>query len=702
MTGRPASQFINREASWLEFNRRVLEEAENPRTPLMERLRFFFIFHSNLDEFFMVRVASLIHQLQQGGHKRDPAGLTAAQQLDQVLAKVRDLTAASERLFFQQLVPALSKESFRIFQLGDLGPSQRSYLDDYFSREVYSVLTPIAIDESGTFPRLAGLAVNLAVHLTPEKEGEPSPRLAVVQVPTRLPGLLRVPGSDPIGFVWLVDLIREHLGSLFRGYRVIEAAQFRLTRDSELELDDEGYSDYMQMLEAELTRRRQARPVRLECAADTSEELIGRIQRGLGINDPLLLRVRGPLDPRPLLSIVDMSGAGHLRYPPLPPLLHPVFEQQRDIFELIRESDIVLHHPYDSFGPVLELIERAADDPDVLAIKQALYRTSGQASPVVAALIRAAEGGKQVTVLVELMARFDEERNIEWARDLERAGAHVIYGLMGLKVHAKILLIVRREPEGIRRYVHLGTGNYNERTARIYTDIGLLTGAEEFGSDASGFFNTITGFSEPPAFHRLITAPGGIRQAVRTMIRREIDRVQSGQRAGITAKMNSLVDPEIIQELYRASGAGVPIRLNIRGICCLRPGVPGLSENIRVVSIVDRCLEHSRICVFHNGGQEEVYLSSADWMQRNLDRRVELMFPVVQPHCKERIIHDLEAQFSDNQQARFLRADGSYGRVSAGGGRAFRAQERINASLAEEHARLRRTTPVRFVPLEGK
>jgi len=701
MTARKAAEFINRETSWLEFNRRVLEEAEDARTPLLERLRFFCIFHSNLDEFFMVRVASLIQKVQERSHKRDPAGLTAPQQLEQVLAAVRSLVEESDRLFFQKLLPALSRESIEILGLDDLDPSQRAHLDGYFDREVYPVLTPVAVEEAGTFPRLAGLAVNLAVLVAPEAEEGASSRLAVVQVPARLPGLLRVPGTDPIGFCWLPDLIRARLGSLFPGYRIVDAAPFRLTRDSELELDDEGYGDYMQMLEGELARRRQARPVRLECAVEAAQELVDRIQGGLGVDDSLLLRIRGPLDPRPLMSIVDMSGFAHLRYPPQPPLLHPMFEQQRDLYELIRESDILHHHPYDSFDPVQELIERAADDPDVLAIKQTLYRSSGQASPVVGALIRAAESGKQVTVLVELMARFDEERNIGWARDLEQAGAHVIYGLMGLKVHSKITLIVRREPEGIRRYVHLGTGNYNERTARVYTDTGLLTAAEEIGSDASGFFNTITGFSEPPAFQRLIMAPGAIRQAVLAMIRREIDRRQGGQSAGITAKMNSLADPEIIEELYRASGAGVSVRLNVRGICCLRPSVPGLSENIRVISIVDRYLEHSRICVFNNGGREEVYLSSADWMPRNLDRRVELMFPVIQQHCKDSVIRDLEAQFADNQKARFLKADGTYARVPAGRAGPFRAQNMIYTSRVEEHARLRQTTPVRFVPLEG-
>ena len=702
MTPRAPHQFLNRELSWLEFNRRVLEEAEDAGTPLLERLRFYCIFHSNLDEFFMVRVASLKHKIEEGDNKPDPAGFKPARQVSEILSRVRELRARCERLYAQELAPNLAREGIRILTSSGLSVSQVSYLDAYFDREVFPVLTPIGIDEGGVFPRLAGLAVNLAVLLVQDKAGEASPKLAIVQVPSTLPGLVRLPGSDGLDCCWLSEVIRGRLASLFRGYRIVEIAAFRITRDSELELDDEGYEDYVHMLETELRRRQKALPVRLEYEPDMSPDLLERLRQGLSADPATTLAVGGPLDPRALLTLVDIAGFGHLRFRPQTPLLPPVFEQARSMFEVIREADVLLHHPYDSFEPVLELVQQAAVDPDVLAIKQTLYRTSGLGSPVVRALVRAAESGKQVTVLVELTARFDEERNISWARHLEEAGAHVLYGMTGLKVHAKITLVVRREPEGIRRYVHLGTGNYNERTARLYTDACLLTAADDFGADASGFFNTITGYSEPPVFNRLAMAPNGIRQAILTLIRREIDRAQSGQRTGITAKLNSLVDPGIIEELYRASSAGIPVRLNVRGICCLRPGVPGLSENIDVISIVDRYLEHSRVFVFQNGGTPEVYLSSADWMPRNLDRRIELMFPVIQDHCKGRLVADLEAQFADNQKARRLTSEGSYVRVEAGRADPFRVQEGLYRRISEQYEKLRTSAPVRFVPLENK
>lgn len=702
MSPRRPAEFLNRELSWLAFNARVLEEAEDAGTPLLERLRFYCIFHSNLDEFFMVRVASLMRRVEEGDRRPDPSGLPPAEQLELIRSRAAELAGRAENLYHGELLPALAREGIRILEADGLAPEQKAYLDDCFEREIFPVLTPVALREGGAFPYIAGLALYLAVRLVPDSEGEPGARLAVVQVPAGLPGLVRLPGADGRSYCWLGDAVRGRLAGLFRGHRVVEAAAFRLTRDSELELDDEGSDDYLRMLESGLKQRKRARSVRLQYERSMSPHLLAGLQQGLEVEDRALVAGRGPLDPRPLMGIADMAGFGHLRFAPQSPLRPPVFEQRRSIFEIIREGDIVLHHPYDSFEPVIDFIRSAADDPDVLAVKQTLYRTSGLASPVVAALIRAAEAGKQVTVLVELTARFDEERNISWARHLEEAGAHVIYGVAGLKVHAKIVLVVRREADGIRRYVHLGTGNYNERTARVYTDIGLLTAAEEFGADASGFFNTITGYSEPPAFSRLVMAPHQMRQAVLGLIRREIDRARSGQSAGIAAKMNSLVDPEIIEELYRASGAGIRVRLNVRGICCLRPGVRGLSENIRVVSIVDRYLEHSRVFVFDNGGAPEVYVSSADWMPRNLDRRIELMFPILQEDCRRRVAAHLEAQFQDDCKARVMRADGTYERAGACRPGAFRVQEEIYRRLSAEYDEVRRTPPVRFVPLERK
>ncbi len=702
MTARPPNLFLNREVSWLEFNARVLQEAQDAKIPLLERVRFHCIFHSNLDEFFMVRVASLYRKIQEGDKKQDPAGLNPEKQMEQICGRVGELREASSTLWEEKLQPALAKEKIRILKAAELSASQVSFIDEYFDREVYPILTPIAVDQANPFPRLPGLSVNLAVLLEQESNQNPGYRAALVQVPGRLPGICRLPDGDGIDVCWLSDVIRRNAGKLFPGYRVLETAGFRITRDAEVELDDEGQEDYVRMLESELKKRRKAQPIRVEHQKGISEELLLLLERGLGVDKARLMPTSGPLDPRPLLSLVDLPGFDKLRYKPQPPLMPPVFEQGRPVFDLIREGDVLLHHPYDSFEPVVEFIQAASEDPDVLAIKQVLYRTSGKASPLVKALIQAAEMGKQVTVLIELTARFDEDRNISWARDLEDAGAHVLYGLANLKVHAKIALVVRREPSGIRRYVHLGTGNYNERTARLYTDFGFLTAADDFGNDASAFFNTITGYSEPRSFNRLVMAPLGLREKILSAIRREADWAKSGQVAGITAKMNSLVDPLIIEALCEAAGAGVVIRLNVRGICCLRPGVPKQSENIRVVSIVDRYLEHSRAFVFRNGGNTEVYLSSADWMPRNLDRRVELMFPVIHESHKERVIEALEAAFSDNQKARLLKSDGSYDRVSAGRSEPVRSQELLYRRAEEDRERVRAVTPVRFEPLEGK
>ena len=701
MSPRKPSVFLNREISWLEFNRRVLEEAQDARNPLLERLRFYCIFCSNLDEFFMVRVASLQHLIEEGDNNPDPSGLTPREQLEAILSRAREIYDASGELYCGDLMPALEKENIFLRTLGQLKPEQEKYLDEYFESEIFPVLTPVAIDDVHPFPHLPTLMFNLAVLLESENNRSEEPRFAIVQVPGKLPGLCRLPDSGSIEFCWLNDAVRRRLPSLFTGYRVLEHAGFRLTRDSELELDDEGAYDYVGMLKSELKKRQRAKPTRVEYET-MSPGLLSRIQNALGVAGDALFPAKGPLDPRPLLSIVDMAGLERLRYRLQPPLLPSDFAQERNIFDILRERDVVLHHPYDSFDPVIELIQSAAEDPDVLAIKQTLYRTSGKGSPVVNALIRAAESGKQVTVLIELTARFDEERNISWARDLEEAGAHVLYGVTGLKVHAKITLIVRRESSGICRYVHLGTGNYNERSARLYTDFGLITCAEEFGSDASAFFNTITGYSEPPPFNRLVMAPIGMREKIILLIQREADWARTGQRSEIMIKLNSLVDAKIIQELYTASKAGVRILMNIRGICCLRPGIPGTSDNIRVVSILDRYLEHSRAFVFNNGGDPEVFVSSADWMPRNMDRRVELMFPIQQQDLKEKVIEIMRAQMADNQKARLLKQDGTYERVAAGRSETLRVQEFLYLRGMEEQERIRSLTPVRFTPIKGR
>jgi polyphosphate kinase len=699
MSPRQTINFLNRELSWLEFNRRVLEEAQDSKNPLLERLRFFCIFHSNLDEFFMVRVASLQHSIDEGDNNPDPAGLTPHRQFEKVLAAIRVLYEKSFSLYSGELIPSLAKHGIHIRTQDQLKPAQGKYLDEYFEKELYPVLTPIAVDDAHPFPWLPGLTFTIAVLLSRDVPGAET-SLAIVKVPGSYPGLIKIPDSGALELCWLHDAVRRRLSNLFPGYKIVEAAGFRVARDSELELDDEEKYDYVGMLKEELKKRRRAKPIRIEHES-MSPELLQKIQKALDVSDSVLFPAKGPLDPRPLFSVVDMPGYEHLRYRLQPPLLRSEFAQERSIFEVLREQDVLLHHPYDSFDPVVRFIQAASEDPDVLAIKQTLYRTSGKESPIVNHLIRAAESGKQVTVLVELTARFDEERNISWARDLEEAGAHVIYGLVGLKVHAKIALVVRREPSGICRYVHLGTGNYNERTARTYTDVGLFTCAEDFGADASAFFNTITGYSEPPSLNRLIMAPSGMREKILLLIRRETDWARAGHGAEILGKLNSLVDPKIIRELYAASKAGVKIRLNVRGICCLRPGAAGLSENIQVVSILDRYLEHSRIFVFSNGGESEVYASSADWMPRNLDRRVELMFPILQHHLKDRIIDALRAQFTDNQKARRLKQDGSYEKITAGRPDSFRVQEALYQTAVAEQERIRSLTPVRFAPIEG-
>lgn len=696
----PPNPFLNREMSWLEFNSRILDEAQDPKNPLLERLRFLNIFHSNLDEFFMVRVAALRRRLSEGDSEADAAGLDPNKLLDLILSRVRELEQKSYDLYSEKIVPALAKEKIHILASEELKSDQQTYLDEYFDREIYPVLTPVAIDESQAFPRLLNLSFNFAVLLTAGEE-ESELRLAVVQVPGLITGLCRLPQADEVHVCWLSGVIHRRLTRLFSGYRIVEASGFRITRDAEMDFDDEGGAGYVRKLESELRRRQVGKTVRIEFEQQMTPKLQELLQERLEVDQSAMLPLKGLLDKRPLQFLVDMPGFDHLRYPPQPPLMPPVFLQETQIFDIIREGDILLHHPYDSFDPVAEFVQAASQDPDVLAIKQTLYRTSGAGSPILNSLMKAAENGKQVTVLVELTARFDEERNIGWARKLEEAGAHVLYGLAHLKTHAKITLVVRREQAGIRRYLHLGTGNYNERTARIYTDFGLLTASDEFGSDASGFFNAITGYSEPPEFKRLVMAPFGLREKIVALLRREADRARTGQVCGIMAKINSLTDPLIIQELCAASSAGVSIQLNVRGICCLRPGVPNLTENVKVISIVDRYLEHSRALVCRNGGDTEVYLSSGDWMPRNLDRRVELMFPVLDEAPRRKVIEALEAQFADNQKARLLLPDGTYRKVSAGRSEPVRVQELLYRKLLEQRERAISVSPLRLVPLEA-
>ena len=692
--------FNNRELSWLAFNERVLEEAADPTTPLLERARFVAIASGNLDEFFMVRVAGLKQAIADGQTAPDAAGLSPARQLELIEARAHALAAAIYDLTLRSVLPDLATHGIRLVTWDEIDDGHRAALRAFFANELLPVLTPLAIDVSRPFPLLTSLSLYLAVRLDPAP-GDTVSRLAIVQVPAGQARLVPVSPDLRFTFVLLEDVIRAHLPQLFPGQSILECAVVRVSRDAELEVDDEGGRTQLELVERELRRRRSSDVVRLEIEAGASPELLALLQEQFEVEYDETHAVPGPLDLRILMALADVSGFEELRHAPFQPADAILAEQQSDMFSLIDDHDVLLHHPYDAYDPVVALVAQAADDPDVLAIKQTLYRANLN-SRLIASLQRAAERQKQVTVLVELTARFDEERNIRWARALEEAGAHVIYGLRGYKTHAKICLIVRRRPEGIRRYLHLGTGNYNEHTARVYTDFGLMTSSQAFVEDATAFFTALTGYSDPPRLKKLIMAPSGLRDRLLKLIARERRRAEAGQPAEIIAKMNSLLDVEIIDALYAASGAGVRIRLNVRGVCTLVPGAAGLSENIEVVSIVDRFLEHSRIYYFLNGGDEEVYLSSADWMTRNLDRRIELMFPVESAENRARVVHALRMMFRDTVKGRWLRADGSYERRGPSDGEPpFRVQFHLLAEARRTAALARGRAGIVFQPTDA-
>ncbi len=688
-----AALFLNRELSWLAFNERVLEEAADTTVPLLERVKFAAIAASNLDEFFMVRVAGLKEAVAEGDAAPDLTGLPATRQLAAIGERAHAFVDALYRLTIDELLPALAARRIQLLRFDELAEARRAALAAFFKDSVLPVLTPLAIDVARPFPLLASLCLNVAV-LLDGAAGPEAHRLAIVQVPSGLTRLVQIAEPDTVAFVLLEDVIRAHLSQLFPGQTILESAVIRLARDAELEFDDEGGRTHLEAVERELRERRRSEVVRLEIEAAASNEIVDSIRRRLGVRPEDVYAVPGPLDVRVLMGLVELPGFNTLRDPPLQPV-NVLAGRHTDVLSALDEGDILLHHPYDAYDPVVALIAQAADDPDVLAIKQTLYRVSA-GSPILAALRRAAEQNKQVTVLVELTARFDEERNIQWARALEEAGAHVIYGIRGYKVHAKACLIVKRTPQGLRRYVHLGTGNYNERTARLYTDFGLLTTSSAIAEDVTAVFSALTGYSDPPRLRKLAMAPTGLRQRFLRLIDRERRRAVAGQPAEITAKMNSLIDDEIIEGLYAASRAGVRIRLNVRGICALRPGVAKTSDTIEVVSIVDRFLEHARIYHFLNGGDEEVYLASADWMTRNLDKRVELLFPVEDPSHKAKVLHALRSMFRDTVKARWLAADGTYRRRKPPKGEPpFRVQVELQeearrvAQLAQEAAGVR-------------
>ncbi len=687
--------FINRELSWLEFNMRVLTEAGKEEVPLYERLKFLAIYATNLDEFFMVRVAGLQAQLSGEVHEVPPDGLTAQQQLEAISKRAHELTAQQYAIWNETTRPALRAAGLAVVSPSELTKSALEKLDQHFERDIFPVLTPIAIDPAHPFPHLRNKAINVGFMFRQDNPSEPE--FGLVQVPASLPRLVRVP-LDGVrrAFVTLEDIIYRHVGKLFPHLPVMGKYAFRVTRNFDIELDEDEAEDLLVSIQAELRKRERGHAVRLEVSGDAPDDSIEWLCSELDLDaERDVYRVDGPLVLDAMTRLTAKDERTDLRDEPFTPHYVPPLRDTDDVFKTIREGDVLLHHPYESFEAVIDFLSQAAEDPNVLAIKQTLSRTGGE-SPLVRALQRAAELGKQVTAVVELKARFDEESNIQWARTLERSGVNVMYGLLGFKTHAKVLLVVRKEGSALRRYVHLATGNYNQQTARLYEDLSLFTARDDVGEDATALFNLLTGYSAPEHWNRLLVAPLGLHESILALVNRESEHARAGRPARIVAKMNALVDADVITALYRASRAGVKIDLLVRGICCLRPGVPGVSENIRVQAVIDRFLEHARIFHFQNGGQDEVYLASADWMPRNFRRRVEVAFPIVDAGLRDRVIGEiLGTMLSDNVKTWRLGADMRY--------RLLKRETGVDGSRSQarfiEFARERSRVPERTLPI---
>src|SRR5438105_6143091 len=659
------ANFINRELSWLEFNRRVLEEAQDPTQPLIERVKFMTIFSANLDEFFEIRVAGIKQQIQSETSDIGPDGMIPTETFNAIQRIAHELVATQYDFWNKELVPTLAQNGIRLHEIAELNAKRAGWAKRYFQEEVFPMLTPLAVDASHPFPQLLNKSHNLLVRARTKRGAEPL--LAIVQVPRVVPRMILLPrGKDddePWEYIYLASLIKHHIADLFPGLILDAVHAFRVTRNSDLYIDEEEAENLLRTIEQELRRSSRGKAVRLEVEADCPRDFRELLLAFFDLQEADLYRLNGPLSMTHLMPLVTNDAFAKLKDRPLQPATDPALPPQSDIFEVIRKQDVLLHHPYESFDPVVHFIETAVMDPQVLAIKITLYRTSGD-SPVVEALIEAANAGKQVTALVELRARFDEAANIRWARQLEEAGAHVVYGVVGLKTHCKAMLVVRRDSDRLRQYVHLGTGNYHHRTARIYTDFSLFTAAPELTDEVAIVFNTLTGLAGYPGLKKMMVAPFDLSPRLIQLIERERDHARAGKPARIIAKLNSIVDPEIIERLYEASCAGVKIDLIVRGICCLRPKVPGLSENIRVISIVGRFLEHSRVYYFENAEQPDLYLSSADWMPRNFYRRVEIAFPIEAPALRDEIVNDILPRFlTDRVKARELQPDGSYLRL---------------------------------------
>jgi polyphosphate kinase len=668
--------FFNRDLSWVEFNRRVLEEALNPDLPMLEKVKFVSIFSTNLDEFYMIRISGLKEQIAANIHEPTIDGLTPVEQLRKIEKSVKPMINQVSELWMKEIVPALRKNGVQFLRFTEFTNEEQSKLREYFKQEIYPVLTPLAFDPGRPFPYISNLSLNLAI-LVKKPNGENL--FARVKVPSILPRLLQVDsiikpekkarsnGRFQAKFIWLGDFVTENLDLLFPGMEVVEAHLFRITRDTDIELQDDEADDLLRVIEENIRQRRFGLVVRIEIASGMPEFMLETLMENLRITREDVHILDGQIGLSDVMTLYNLplhQLKEKLFYPKTP----KIFEEEEDIFTTIKQRDILLHHPYHSFTPVIEFIKQASRDPDVLAIKQTLYRV-GHDSPIIKYLIEAAERGKQVAVLVELKARFDEENNIFWARELEKVGVHVVYGLVGLKTHAKISLVVRKEFDGVKRYIHMATGNYNAVTSKLYTDLGFFTCDDDICSDVSDIFNYLTGYSKQKDYRKLIVAPINMRNQMVEKIIREIENVKAGAQGKIIWKLNSLVDPIIISALYEASNSGVVIDLIVRGICCLVPNVPGLSENIKVTSIVGRFLEHSRVFYFYNNGEEEFYLSSADMMQRNLDRRVETSFPIEDPKLKNELMRTLiKVSLKDNAKTRLLKPDMSYDMVKAENG----------------------------------
>ncbi|MBP3339978.1 MAG: RNA degradosome polyphosphate kinase [Lachnospiraceae bacterium] len=681
--------FTNRELSWLDFNYRILGEAKDKEILLFERMKFLSITASNLDEFFMIRVASLKDMVHAKYDKLDIAGMTATEQLKSINEKTHDFVAAQYNTYNRSLMPLMKAEKLYIKKHEDLNKTQLKAVEKYFNDTIYPVVTPMAVDSSRPFPLIRNKSLNIAALLENDGEFE----FATVQVPSVLPRYFVIP-SDKDGEVTLIlleEIIERFIDKLFLNYKVVCAHPYRVMRNADLTIDEEDAADLLKEIQKQLKKRQWGEAIRLEVEDGIDKRLLKILKKELDIKDEDIFKINGPIDLTFLMKLYGLEGFEHLSDKKFVPVNHPSINPDDNIFDVIKNGDVLLHHPYQTFDPVVDFVRSAAVDPNVLAIKQTLYRVSGN-SPIIAALAQAAENGKQVSVLVELKARFDEENNINWAKMLEKAGCHVIYGLKGLKTHSKITLVVRNEEDGIKRYVHLGTGNYNDATAKLYTDMGLLTCKNAIGEDATAVFNMLSGYSEPENWNKLALAPLWLRDKFKALIKRETENAKAGKEAKIVAKMNSLCDKEIIKLLYEASRAGVKIDLIIRGICCLRAQVPGMSENINVRSIVGTFLEHSRIFYFYNDGKEEVYMASADWMPRNLDKRVEIMFPVEDEVLKEEVKHILDIQLADTLKAHVMNAEGVYEKVDKRGKKLLGAQ---NFFCEEAKKRAKKKNPVK-------